>query len=497
VAEGYVIPGAEIQAQKDGIADLIREPAAPGTSLGPILEAISAIVGDSRWRASVMLYSPALMAVFPNLEWSVPAKETRNYLHTLEMAGLSSTEPDLLGPMEYFLPVVPSSQTKGTSSQVSPFPPLGISLSRDNLVSVRAAAVNKFTTSSASWDPARRDSLSSTADLEVEEPESPVIPWLIHLVRSLDGMDRVMAASVLTSLFKTGLASASREADLGLLVVPLLVQMLNNVEASPTIAEFVDAQTASSWALKERTLAVLARLITDSEFLQKCAFDCQAAKTIAQLLKEAYEPLPANKASKTWSPSPRSESAVDREGVSPTCRLGARGQLPLRVHRTRMRESALKATAAMASFKDEYRKALVELDIVPYIVESLTNAPSKPKGPKDRSKPSESVDEVIIANPNSPYGTNPVSVIIAACHAVRMLSRSVSILRTSLQDFDVATPILRLLRHPDIDVQNAACAAMCNLLTEVSPMRQVSASKLAVIHSEKNILTIGAVSTGS
>src|SRR5690606_7328336 len=71
------------------------------------------------------------------------------------------------------------------------------------------------------------------------------------------------------------------------------------------------------------------------------------------------------------------------------------------------------------------------------------------------------------------YGENPPSVIIAACHVVRMLSRAIGVLRTALVDFSVWVPILKFMRHPDVNVQIAAAGAMCNLVMEVSPMREV------------------------
>jgi len=74
------------------------------------------------------------------------------------------------------------------------------------------------------------------------------------------------------------------------------------------------------------------------------------------------------------------------------------------------------------------------------------------------------------------FGVNPVSVLIAACGAVRHLSRSVSILRTTLIDYGVVMPVFALLQHPDIDVQVAATAAVCNFVTEFSPMREIIAA---------------------
>ncbi len=69
---------------------------------------------------------------------------------------------------------------------------------------------------------------------------------------------------------------------------------------------------------------------------------------------------------------------------------------------------------------------------------------------------------------------NPDAVLIAACKVTRSLSRSVSVLRTSLIDHGVAQPVFELLTHPSIKVQIAATEVITNLVLDVSPMRTVS-----------------------
>jgi hypothetical protein len=69
---------------------------------------------------------------------------------------------------------------------------------------------------------------------------------------------------------------------------------------------------------------------------------------------------------------------------------------------------------------------------------------------------------------------NPDSVLIAACKVTRSLSRSVSVLRTSLIDHGVAQPTFELLTHQNVKVQIAATKVITNLVLDVSPMRTVS-----------------------
>lgn len=462
VARGFAIPGAEQAALADGIQDLFPDPAILGTDVTAIFEALSAIIGDSRWRASTLIYSPAILTVFPNSGAPRQSKASKACATAFEVAGLSSILPKDIGLMDCFLAVVPEAQTKGAST-VNPFPPLGSS-------PLREAPSMAWNTSPFNWDTAQTD-LGTAPEGEVEDNESPLIPWLIQATRSSDGMERVTAASVVVSLFKAGLANKSREAYMGRLIVPILLQGLEDTSATLSNGEasFTDTETSINRSIIERSLTVVAKLVVDNDFLQKCAIECSAVKIISKCLKGAYEPV-LSKATRPWSPTPQHEKTGREIGI-PTSRLGPRGQAPLLAHHIRVREVALKAIATLAG-KDDYGKAFVEQDLVPFVVESLSATPSKPtkdgpKSPKIRLGRDDS------AGFDAAYGANPVSVTIAACHALRTLARSVSILRTTLQDCGVVSPAFRLLRHADLEVQIAASGLMCNLVTNVSPMRDV------------------------
>ena len=479
VARGEVVPGAEKLGHGDGMADMIPAPAPRGANLALTLEAISAIIYESRFRTCMLICSPAIMAVFPNAHFSTLGGTGGSLSadwNTLEIAGLSSSRTRNSGAMDHLLPVVPSYPRKGTSSRLAEFPPLGRSNSGDGLpLNGRTAGTPK---AFSGWDPARFGITPPAGNGHTEEPgddpESPIVPWLIHLVRSASGLERVMAASVLASIFKAGFASPDREAPIGCLVVPILCQLIKdtaNTKTGPVSADpsLLDPRVVLNWAILERTPVVLARLIAGSELLQKCANDCGIIKVVSKFLFDSYEPVPEQSSPRPWSSANNGITDQLYEG-SLASRMGHRGHPPIYRHRLNLRQSALKLIAATLPFKEEYRKAFVEQDIVPYVVESLSPYPEKPKQGKGRSG-APSLNPPAEA---SPYGVNSIPILVAACHVIRLLSRSVSILRTSLEDHGVASSLFALLRHSSKDVQVASCGALCNLVLGVSPMKRVS-----------------------
>ena len=472
VTRGEVVPGAEVIGQADGLADLIPAPAPPGADMAVVLEALSTIVANSRFRSYLLLCSPAIMAVFPSVDFAPPATESRVAWTALETSGFGNIQARNAGAMDYLLPAVPVPRSRSKSRGFEEYPPLGFSLSRDNLAASARSSAFKFT----GVDVARLDAPSE--DEEVDEPESPLVPWLIHLVRSTDGLERVTAASLVTSLFKAGFASPEREHALAVLVVPLLCQLAKDhdkeIPAAAQQSAFVDPDTARHWAIQERTADVLARLVGESEALQQVAHDCGVIKAVLKLLKDSFEPQPVQSPPRPWSPTPR---GADSEEGLPTCRIGPPGLVPVYAHRIRMRESALKLVAAMSTLGNDYREALVAGDVVSYIVESLSPVPGKPKNAKEKPASEKEAEHGDKAG-SSPYGHNPNVVIMAACHATRALARLPSIVRTALQDHGVAAPINKLLRHPDAEVQIAASSVVINLVTNCSPLVEVGTASV-------------------
>ncbi|KAJ5038842.1 uncharacterized protein L3040_006521 [Drepanopeziza brunnea f. sp. 'multigermtubi'] len=475
VAEGLVIPGAEVQAQREGLQEFFPQAAPPNAKLSVILDSIAVIIADSKFRASQLLYSPSILAIFP---FSQPvefgaSQNARAAWNAFNSAALSVRQSQL-NAVDYLLPFVPLHQVKSTSAQASAFPPLGSSHSSQHLA-FSGRSGTKYTASSLpSWTHSNQERglpAQESPSAESEDPESPLIAYLIWLLKNRTGMERLMAASVLTVLYRAGLTHKTRETALGLLVVPLLVHMLGDdltpLQGNDTLAD--EEIISLDRTVKERAPAILAMLITDSEYLQKSAFDAGVISKLSKLLKFSYDPVLRPSGLSSWSPDEKnSEDHLDVQ--SP--RLGEDGQPPALLHKIKVRESVLKAIAALVPFKDEYRKAVVDEHIMPYIVSSMSPKPRKPSMKFRRRSEKSPPDSYDGDEFNGGYGINPVEVLIAACGAIRALSRSVSVLRTTLIDNGVAEPIFRLLQHSDIEVQIAATAAICNLLTDVSPMRE-------------------------
>lgn len=114
-------------------------------------------------------------------------------------------------------------------------------------------------------------------------------------------------------------------------------------------------------------------------------------------------------------------------------------------HLACLREASFRTLAALCFQHDEIRRRFVDQNgtsPLPLVVQSLT--------------------------------TSRAGVRLAACSLIRAVSRSVSILRTSLVDTGVAPKLLSLLQdeHEAKEVKIEVLAALCNLVLKFSPVRQ-------------------------
>jgi hypothetical protein len=464
VSEGFVVPGANLVAERNGLADVFPEPAPSNAKLGPILDAITTIIGDSKYRANRLVLSPAILAVFPSIRID-PLSGIIDPRLEIDYGLVGDGRCMDLTAMDFVLPAVPMTLSRHSSASHSSHTTPDLSDSQ-----TRSRDSNSQKINSSIWDNAFKSPLESEA--ESEDVECPIIPWLVHLVRSRSSYERLMAASVLASLYKAGLGSKSfRETSLGLLVVPILVEMI--AENSNGAVDPTKPGHSMRRVVLERAPFVLARLIIDCDNLQKAAFDSLAVHALTKLLKRSFTPVELSNQPHLWSPHPNMD--IDSDDGPPALRLGERGVDAELAHRIKVREASLQAISALAAGKEDYRKSFMSEDLfMGFVAQSLTLFPRKPTLPsKDRSK-DEKANESPPNTAVSGYGTNPLSVIIAGCHVIRMMSRSVSIMRTAIVDYGVYLPVLQFAKHPDVDVQIAATATLANMVLEVSPVREVS-----------------------
>ena len=234
-----------------------------------------------------------------------------------------------------------------------------------------------------------RDNVIICGNLERYRGESQLNHLLYGLVFYPSALVKLGAITLIVALYKrpTLLRSKENVKQIATVVLPILVRLL---EERPSV-------------VAEQAPFVLSYLVTDNENMQKAACDADAIKRLAAIIQQQQD--------KTAQPSEK------------------------------LIQGVFEALAAIALFKDEYRKQIVDAGVAPHLVAAMRH-PS----PKVRT---------------------------AACLCTRSLSRSTNLLRTALVDVEIATPLFTLLSDPFMDVKVAASAVLCNLLLDFSPLRKV------------------------
>lgn len=111
-------------------------------------------------------------------------------------------------------------------------------------------------------------------------------------------------------------------------------------------------------------------------------------------------------------------------------------------------DCALIVASSLSSTSEENRKHVVESNLLALIVESMSSS--------------------------------NVNLRISACQCARNLSRSVKNLRTNLFDAGIAKPLLKLLHDESLSVQITACATICNMVLDFTPIKKVIVNEGAV-----------------
>ena len=466
-----------------------------------LLEAIATIIQYSDYRTTRFLYSPDVLSVFAS-----PAKssgDADSYMRDHTASKTVDTESKLDFSLDVSLPQIQAAHIKGERMHQDIYP-----------VNYTMSGFNDQLRTGKAQQGMQRTVNGNNGD--------GLFAWLISLARSERRFNRLITIWILTLVTgvmeKISLTTWTEytyknlDRSLALLVVPLLMNMIDESNAahieqkqlssstawpSPLDGALSTHMTDLSRSIKECAPTVLAVLIEGSPTLQKAAVEAGAIKKLCQALKKTFDPTPSERKS-LWAPTPSNSaksgtgdnlSATSALDVDSTARLGQAGLSSETLHALKCRRSTLQALAAIANKEDTYRKIIIENGIVSCIIDSLVPFPnerstepgqSRPEQGRHSSSQQENVADknangVLLGknNVSEAKGGNPVPVLVGACNVARAMSRSVSILRTSLIDAGIARPIHNLVKHPNEEVQIAATNVMCNLLLEVSPMREV------------------------
>ena len=434
-------------------------PATSRSRMSPILQAIGSIIKCSKLRAIQFISAPAFSSILqkPDADTSLSHERRGNAWVSTSSNVLNSRQPPPI-VIESLIPPLPSSHFRSSLAPTPNFPPLGA-----------LGASGKQTQASKSFSSAVEVIQSQSLEF-IDEEESLLIPWLLYIARTESEVTGLMAARVLAILHRHGLTKRGREMWFALLLVPSVVRLLDKdlrISSEASNTNDISALTSPEQFIKQHAPPVLAMLSANSLEIQKAAAEAGAIKKLSQLLKESYDPVTASSSTSLWAPDPSASGYTETREDAST--LGAAGVSATAYHVMRLRESVLLALAAIASDKDEYRRAIIDNGVIPFVVKTL-----KPED-ADSSMLSLAKTQVDGVSKNQEIFTgNCKDAILAACGAARALSRSVVTLRTSLMDAGLATPLFALLKNQDIELQIEATAVVCNLVLEFSPMREVN-----------------------
>jgi hypothetical protein len=441
VAEGLVPPGSEALGDDSAPFATLPDPAPSFAHLSPVLEALSVLTEQSKSRTALFLADPTIRTVLPDpKDGFSPADIRRAPWGASYFSGGAVPRSRLHGPFDCLLPSPPVFERVSNATQVA-FPPLG---------SIYMPPIR------TSWAPTPNNPsrLQFGQDAEDKFEESPVVSWLLYVARESRGKRRLLAARLLVNLYGLDLVKKERGHSFATLLVPLLSRMLeNDPVVDGTVSQTKRSHLLSNGLHYSRAApAVLAALVMDDSESQNSAVESHAIANLAAGLKSTFDP-PTGRQSSPWQPFTSTEPPT--ASTSPATTIGRGG--PTMAIRSEMeyREGCLQALAAIAPFEDDYRKEICDQGALAHIMQALE--PYQVSfGPKQQME----------------VTGNSAPVILAACGAVRMLTRSVKALRTKLVEAEVAKPIVRMMSSTNPEVRIAATRVLANLVIDFSPMKE-------------------------
>ena len=425
---------------------LFKELGIYGKFLPHILEAISSIVSGSQYYVICLLDHPIIKEHFwIHLSADPPGKITRT-----DDASLCS-----MLKIHQLLPEMPVPSSRSETAGSRAFPALSSAQQAPRTSSVMDLLVPIESSSSDAND----------RTFATRAVHSDLIQWLICMMRSGDDVCMIEAARLITKITAAGFNHKQTYRVLSFFVVSQLTNFFSHIFRDDKLPEKQFAEfLAKHGSVVEKVSSVLAELLPCSPSLQKgSAIEHNSVTFIGTLLKTTFLELDIKPA--CWSPESGQTEPMD---LGPSCKLGDPPIAKEILQAMRCRASLLSLLAAVTDRNDDFRRAVVDQGILPLIVNSLSLV--SPDTVTDMAKTgNEPWQGKLDANLG-----NISTVVIAACDVTRNMSRSIALLRTSLIDAAISNPIFILTKNSNLDLVIAATDVVCNIVTDVSPAREVS-----------------------
>ena len=449
VAGGLVSPSLELLDFPLTVASSLPAPAPTSAHLSPTLEAIVLLIEGSKMRAEAFINDSAITCVLPRPRSDSSPAAMRHSTWTGSATPNTINRLGSFAALDDLLPHLPPKEKSSSPSNLN-FPPLG----------------------SGGFIPRRRTSFQPTmtpmpntgfsSENSASRDCSTLIPYLILLAREPRGRRRLLASKLLVNLHDLDLVPKARSKSLGALLIPVLVRLLDPQQGPrPGTSIPDDSCLCNGMHYSKAVPEVLAMLIMDDADMQKVAVETKAIVKLSVVLKGTFDISDGRKAV-PWRP--RRTTDEYNLVVTPERLLGSGGPSQTMRHEMAYREGTLQALAAIAPFNDDYRKQICDQGALAQIMLAM--------------KPFHST----VPDPGAHIESagNSAATILAACNAVRALTRSVTALRTKLVDAEVAKAVIDLMNSPDPEVRIAATKVLANLAMDFSPMKE-SVGKSSVV----------------